>query len=104
MKSILKNIAFVIISIVSSAVIGLLLLIFAYSLDGTRIRNNVIESSSIQSIEGDRYDWAPGILSSTLDGFTDSIMLNMAIYTSDQGPVKNAIDNICIMEDIGMDT
>ena len=99
MKSILKNIAFVIISIVSSAVIGLLLLIFAYSLDGTRIRNNVIESSSIQSIEGDRYDWAPGILSSALDGFTDSIMLNMAIYTSDQGPVKNAIDNICIWDE-----
>ena len=86
-------------AIVGSAMVGYLLLVAVYLLPVDTIKANIQVSSSIQQTESDRYDWAPNILSSALDGFTDSIMLNMAAYKSDRGAFVDAADNICLWDD-----
>ncbi len=99
MNKVAKNLLYILISIVAAALIGTIILTVAYVMPGERIRGNVAKSESIQQIEGDSYDWGPGIPSTQIDGFTDSIMLNMAVYTSDKGPLENAIDSVCIWDD-----
>ncbi len=100
MEKFLKNkIAYTIVVILASAVVGYLLLVLAYLLPVDRIRDNIEVSFSIQRTESDRYDWAPNIMSSSLDGFTDSIMLNMAAFKSDRGAFVDAADNICVWDD-----
>lgn len=104
MREKLKNIfsnkfIYTISAIVGSAIVGYLLLVAVYLLPVDTIKANIQVSSSIQQTESDRYDWAPNILSSALDGFTDSLMLNMAAYKSDRGAFADAADNICVWDD-----
>ena len=95
----IKKAIYIVISIICATIVGLILLVSVYKLPSEMMLENVRRSSNIQAIESDRYDWAPEVLSSAIDGFTDAIMLNMAIYTSSDGPLKNAIDNVCLKDE-----
>ncbi len=100
MRKIFENkIIYTILAIIFSAIIGYLLLVLVYLLPVERIRDNIAVSLSIQQTESDRYDWAPNIMSSSLDGFTDSLMLNMAAFKSDRGAFVDAADNICVWDE-----
>ena len=75
-----------------AVIVGTLLMIFLYSLPTTRMKENVLKSSSMY--DGSVYsfnNWANGKSYTALSNFTDTIMLNTAIYRPTDSVVENAM-------------
>lgn len=75
-----------------AVIVGTLLMIFLYSLPTTRMKENVLKSSSMY--DGGVYsfnNWANGKSYTALSNFTDTIMLNTAIYRPTDSVVENAM-------------
>ena len=69
--------------LLSSVVLGTVLLILVYALPVKSIRNNVSKSINVLLQKGDYPSWSDGRgPAQYLDYFTDAIMLNTAIYSS----------------------
>lgn len=82
-----------ILNIVVAVVVGTVLIIAVYCLPVESMREHVLDSNMIQYKETDVYYWAPGVVSSKLDGFTDSLMLNNAVFSGSGSVVKDAMNN-----------
>ncbi len=70
----------IICSLVFAGVAGTILVIGSYSLPTDNIRQNIAKSLKIYDIEKDRYAWAPSIISSQMDNWTDSVSISTVGY------------------------
>lgn len=84
---------YVIICLLLSVIIGTILMISVYCLPVSRMRENARKSLAIYELEGDYYRWAPDYESSQLDNFTDSLMINNAIFLGRDSVVYDAMTN-----------
>lgn len=89
----MKNIRYIIFSLLVAIILGTISMIAVYSLPINTIRQNVLESIEIFEIEDDGYYWAPGISSTHLDNFTDSIMINNAAFIGTGSVINDAMNN-----------
>ena len=94
-NSFIYQVKYVVLSLLAAAVVGLLCMLLVYLLPVDKMKAKVMESASIQMIEKDRHVWAPNVISSSLDGFTDSIMLNIAVHPGSGNVLRDATDNAC---------
>lgn len=95
-KAVLNNTLYIILCIVSSVVVGTLLMILVYCLPTDKIRTNVLHSVYIYSAENDFYDWATGKAGTKLDNFSDALMMNVASYEGTGNVIKDAMNNAYI--------
>lgn len=74
-----------------SVVLGVLSLTCVCALPTGRMLTKAAESVPILEQEGSGFYWAPDRVSSRLDGFTDSIMMQTAVYPSTDSALKTAM-------------
>ena len=88
MKNILKSIGIILVSIV----IGFILIIMVYLLPASRIENNLAKSIKIfkteKTYERDIYKYS----STTLDNYTDALMLSNASYAGNKSIIDKSIN------------
>jgi hypothetical protein len=82
--NLLKDIYKCIIIIILSGIIGIGLLCLVYALPTKYMEINVGNSIEMLEEQGSSYELINGITSTRLDNYTDSIMLNTAIYNDEQ--------------------
>lgn len=76
-----------------SILAGILLITCVYILPTGRMLTQADRSLPIFENEGTSFCWAPEERSARLDGFTDAIMLQTAVYVRDENPMKAAMRN-----------
>lgn len=76
-----------------SILAGILLMTCVYILPTGRMLTQADRSLPIFENEGTSFCWAPEERSARLDGFTDAIMLQTAVYVRDENPMKAAMQN-----------
>lgn len=76
-----------------SILAGILLMTCVYILPTGRMLTQADRSLPIFENEGTSFCWAPEEKSARLDGFTDAIMLQTAVYVRDENPMKAAMRN-----------
>lgn len=76
-----------------SILAGILLMTCVYILPTGRMLTQADRSLPIFENEGTSFCWAPEERSARLDGFTDAIMLQTAVYVRDENPMKAAMRN-----------
>ena len=79
--------------LLAAVLLGTVLMTCAYILPTGRMQTNVAESFETIDTEGGSFTWAPGYAGSRLDGFTDNIMLQTAVYDGTDGPLTEAMLN-----------
>ena len=79
--------------LLAAILLGTVLVTCAYILPTGRMRTNVAESFETIDTEGGSFTWAPGYAGSRLDGFTDNIMLQTAVYDGSDGALREAMLN-----------
>lgn len=89
MKSLIKYIATLVISIIA----GMALLIMVYTLPIQNMKANVARSSDIFNYEGTYPQLSSGYKYTQLDNYTDSIMLGATIYDEPGDIVNKAVNN-----------
>ena len=92
-RKIMKSEVYFMSSLIASIMIGTILMIAVYCLPVSAIRINAKKSLSIYERENDTYNWAPGISSSHLDNFTDSLMINNAVFLGTGSVIDDAMNN-----------
>lgn len=80
-------------NVLVAVIVGTVLMIAVYCLPVEKMREHVLESNLIQYKETDTYYWAQGNVSTKLDGFTDAIMLNNAVYIGSESVIEDAMNN-----------
>ena len=96
MKEIIKKLAVSIVILVGSALVGAILLFLVYLLPTDIMREHVSESVQMQVWEWDYYRWIPKDATSTSDGYTDALMINIAMHDVENGTISDALLNPCI--------
>ena len=77
-----------------SVLLGVLLLTAVYALPTGRMHTNVDRSIPLLENEGSGFFWAPpDDVTTRLDGFTDAIMAQTAIYKNTENPLVEAMQN-----------
>lgn len=76
-----------------SILAGILLITCVYILPTGRMLTQADRSLPIFENEGTSFCWAPEEKSARLDGYTDAIMLQTAVYVRDENPIKAAMRN-----------
>ena len=76
-----------------SILAGILLITCVYILPTGRMLTQADRSLPVFENEGTSFCWAPEERSARLDGFTDAIMLQTAVYVRDENPMKAAMRN-----------
>ena len=79
--------------LIASVLIGTLLMFAVYSLPVEKMQAHVQETISTQISEGDHYRFMSKDRTSTSDGFTDSLMLNIAVSDFDENIICKALLN-----------
>ena len=72
---------------------GCLLMTCVYALPTGRMLTNVAESFESIDTEGGSFSWAPGYPGARLDGFTDNIMMQNAVFQGTGNPLRDAMLN-----------
>lgn len=90
---ILQNTLTVLAMLLAAILLGTALMTCVYILPTGRMQTNVAESVEIIDTEGGSFSWAPGYAGARLDGFTDSIMLQTAVYDGADGALTEAMLN-----------
>lgn len=76
-----------------SILAGILIMTCVYILPTGRMLTQADRSLPIFENEGTSFCWAPEEKSARLDGFTDAIMLQTAVYAQDENPMQAAMRN-----------
>lgn len=92
-KTILQNVLTALAVLLAAILLGTLLITCVYVLPTGRMLTKVAESFETIDTEGGSFTWAPGYAGSRLDGFTDNIMLQTAVYDGSDGPLTEAMLN-----------
>lgn len=82
-----------IIYIGAAILIATVLMFGAYMLPTDNMRQHVNESIDMLIKEGNYPSWAPGLVYANRDGFTDALMLNIAVNDSSKSVVDRAMMN-----------
>lgn len=90
-KSIGKAALVCCVCLISSILLGILALTCVYILPTGRMLTQADRSLPVFENEGSGFFWAPGEPSARLDGFTDAIMMQTAVYVRDENPLKAAM-------------
>ena len=80
-------------SLLSAILLGCILMTCAYKMPTYRMLPHVVQSEYSIDMEGSSYYWAPGYAFSRLDGYTDNIMMQTAVYETTESPLKAAMLN-----------
>ena len=91
MRAFLKKTGVSLLILAISMIVGLILLVLVYLLPTDIMREHVSESILMQVWEWDYYDWIPKDATSVSDGYTDALILNMAIHGGENGAVTDAL-------------
>ena len=78
-------------TLLASILAGILLMTCVYMLPTGRMLTQADRSLPIFENEGTSFCWAPEEKSARLDGYTDAIMLQTAVYVRDENPLKAAM-------------
>lgn len=92
-KKLLRSIGICIGSVLLAIVIGCILMTCAYVMPTYRMLPHVVQSEDTIDLEGSYYWWAPGYPISRLDGFTDNVMMQTAVFETTESPLKAAMLN-----------
>lgn len=79
-KHALTNIRLIVCSLLLAGIVGTISIIGSYTLPTTPMQKNVVRSTIIYDLEKDRYAYAPSLIDSQMDNFTDAVMLNISAY------------------------
>ena len=91
MKTYIKKILITLLILVSSAMLGSILLIWVYCLPTDRITRHVASGVETFLTEGATFEYASGYKSAILDNVTDAIMLGETVFPATQDPVTAAM-------------
>ena len=80
-------------SLLSAILLGCILMTCAYKMPTYRMLPHVVQSEYSIDMEGSSYYWAPGYAFSRLDGYTDNIMMQTAVYETTDHPLVAAMLN-----------
>lgn len=80
LKKYFSAVCLIVCSLVAAGILGTVSMISVYQLPTYEMGGNIAASLKIYDVEKDRYAWAPSIVNSQLDNFTDAIMLSTAAY------------------------
>ena len=75
----------------SIVILGTLLMIGVYMLPTNRVENNVRKSTETLASEGDYKELISGDITTMLDNYTDSIMINEAMYHGEESVINKAM-------------
>ena len=92
-KKALKGALTAFVLLLAAVVLGTGVMTAVYMLPTGRMLTNVAESIETIDTEGGSFTWAPGYAGSRLDGFTDNIMLQTAVYQGGEGALREAMLN-----------
>lgn len=79
--------------LLASILAGIVLMSCVYMLPTGRMLTQADRSLPIFENEGTSFCWAPEEKSARLDGYTDAIMMQIAVYIRDADPLKAAMQN-----------
>lgn len=91
MRTYVKKILITLLILVSSAMLGSILLILVYCLPTDRITRHVASGVETFLTEGATFEYASGYKSAILDNVTDAIMLGETVFPATQDPVTAAM-------------
>lgn len=94
----MKNLNWMLKYLMGGILIGTILLMVSYMLPTTYMTRNIEKSRQIYQVEGVYYQWAPGIVNSQLDNWTDSIMIGTAIDKGEDSLVKKVMLNPAVFK------
>lgn len=80
-------------SLLTAILLGCILMTCAYKMPTYRMLPHVVQSDYSIDVEGSSYYWAPGYSFSRLDGYTDNIMMQTAVYETTDHPLVAAMLN-----------
>ena len=80
-------------SLLSAILLGCILMTCAYKMPTYRMLPHVVQSDYSIDVEGSSYYWAPGYSFSRLDGYTDNIMMQTAVFETTNHPLVAAMLN-----------
>ena len=80
-------------SLLSAILLGCILMTCAYKMPTYRMLPHVVQSEYSIDMEGSSYYWAPGYSFSRLDGYTDNIMMQTAVFETTNHPLVAAMLN-----------
>ena len=92
-RKVMKTTGYMVGCLIAAIAIGTLLMIAVYLLPVDPMREHVSESISMYEDRADQTQWAPGFVYSITDNFTDSIMINNAIFRGTGSVVEDAMMN-----------
>lgn len=92
-KELLKGVLTAFAVLLAALVLGTMLMTAVYVLPTGRMLTNVDKSFESIDMEGGSFTWAPGYPGSRLDGYTDNIMLQTAVYQGSEGALREAMLN-----------
>lgn len=92
-KTIIRSVLTALAVLLTAILLGTVLMTCVYVLPTGRMLTNVAESVETIDTEGGSFTWAPGYAGSRLDGFTDNIMLQTAVYDGADSPLTEAMLN-----------
>ena len=90
-KSLGKAVLICCVCLILSILLGILAMTCVYALPTGRMLTQADRSLPIFETEGSSFSWAPGEASARLDGYTDAIMMQTAVYVRDENPLKAAM-------------
>jgi len=77
--------------LILSILLGILVMTCVYILPTGRMLTQADRSLPVFEAEGTSFSWAPGEPGARLDGYTDAIMMQTAVYVRDENPLKAAM-------------
>lgn len=90
---------YIVLSLAAAVIVGTILIIAAYCIPTSVIREHVKDSLRIYQRENCDYGWAPAYFNSWMDNWTDSIILNEAIFHGTGSVVQDAMNNSYVTYD-----
>lgn len=99
MKEKIKKICLMVSIIFGGAILGFILICLVYMIPTERISRHVRESGNYMVKEGDYWELLPGKNTTSLDNFTDAIMILTAAYNGKENVIDKAVNNYRIYGD-----
>lgn len=95
MKKILK----LFLTLILGLIIATTTMILVNFLPNERMKENLVRSSVVMEQEQDYHEVIPGMISSRLDNFTDSIMLTTSVHKADTGVIDRTMNAYRVIYD-----
>ncbi|SKB65600.1 hypothetical protein SAMN06296386_103206 [Lachnospiraceae bacterium] len=82
-KALIRNCICILLSVIVAVIAGSIMMFLVYALPNNIIRANARKDAQMYEEEYDNTSWADKIAGASLDIFTDTLMINTAIYSGD---------------------